>query len=135
MLLAIIICSCQTTAVSEDRRDLKGSLHGIWVLESIKTSRINTQANRRPMLEIYVNEMRVSGSDGCNRISGNLETLDEKNLKFGMMASTRRACQDMVLSDMFTKALSEISEYRMESLKLFLLNVDGQEILQFNKID
>ncbi len=133
-LLIVIISGCKTGDVSESRQNSR-LLHDIWVLESMQTSIINVDAERRPMLELYVDEMRVSGSDGCNRISGKIEMLDEKHLKFGMIASTRRACPDMTIPDIFTKALSEVRQYRRQGLKLFLMNSIGQEILQFKKVD
>jgi len=38
---------------------------------------------------------KVFGSDGCNRIAGTIEQIDERNLVFGAMMGTKMACPDM----------------------------------------
>ena len=115
--------------------DSKTLLNNAWELEGINGRQIDLGSQKKPMLAFNVDTMKVSGTDGCNRLSGGIEALDQQNLRFGMMASTRMMCPDMTVPDEFTKALSEVRRYKADSEKLILLDASGEKRLFFKKID
>lgn len=46
-------------------------------------------------LEFVLEDFRVSGSDGCNRIFGSWELKDDGSIELKQMASTMMFCQDV----------------------------------------
>ena len=112
-------------------------LHDIWALEEISNTKIEEidKFIRRPILELYVKEMRVVGNDGCNQFSGTIKELTNNSILFSTLMGTRMACKDMGISDKFNTAMSEVTAYKREGLKLILLDKEGVELLQFRKID
>jgi len=117
--------------------DIVSQLHDIWALEEIHNQKIEDLGKfaKRPQLEIFVKDMRVVGNDGCNQFSGSIKELNETGILFGPLMSTRMACPDMKVSDKFNSALSKVTNYKREGLKLLLLDKEGTELLQFQKID
>ena len=69
---------------------------------------------------------RVSGSSGCNRISGGY-SLDGAALSFGPLAGTRRACAPalMELEQRFLTALAAATGYVIDREMLTLAGPDG----------
>ena len=86
---------------------LDSRLHNIWVVEEMDGQKIKSADfnNGAPTLELYSEEGRVSGHDGCNRLFGKIEN-QQGELKFSAMGSTRMACPKMELSDQFMKLIS-----------------------------
>ena len=125
--------------ILQKKQDKRLVLNDIWVLEKLKGKTINRGSDndqlKRPQLEIHVGEMKYTGTDGCNNIFGGIIELNEKTLRFGMGAGTRTMCQDMEVPDEFNRTLPEVSSYEVKDLKLHLLDADGNELMQFQKID
>jgi heat shock protein HslJ len=70
---------------------------------------------------------RLSGSGGCNRITGTYR-VDGDRLTFGPIASTRMACPEaMDQEQAFLKALAGVTSYRSSGGTLDLL--DGSNVL------
>lgn len=141
ILTSLILSACagSNQLGPADDRDKGLVLHDIWVLEKLKGKNIKQDVNndqfKRPLLEIHVGEMKYSGTDGCNNIFGGIIELNEQTLRFGIGAGTRMMCQDMEVPDEFNRTLPEVSSYEVEDLKLHLLDADGNEVMQFQKID
>jgi heat shock protein HslJ len=74
--------------------------------------------------------MRVTGSDGCNRIVGGY-TSDASNLQFGPLAGTRMACIGLNgRDDAFNRALAQVTGWRVRGRTLELLG-QGAPVLRF----
>ncbi|MFT5915082.1 MAG: heat shock protein HslJ [Flammeovirgaceae bacterium] len=119
----------------EKNRDNKFGLHDIWALEAIDAEEVDRSVGNLPDLEINLTENRVMGSDGCNRFVGKLEMADGKNVKFGNLAGTRKACKDMARPNSFNQAMMKVASYKVENLKLHLYNKSKKEVLRFRKVD
>jgi len=119
--------------------DARLRINDIWMLESIKNKKIEfEQDNARKKLaqiEFSVAEMRVTGNDGCNNFFGGIKTLTEDAITFTPFGSTKMACMDTDLPDQFNKALFQVSKYKIENLRLHLLNEGNETMLSFKKID
>ncbi|MDP9601924.1 META domain-containing protein [Variovorax sp. NFACC27] len=78
---------------------------------------------------------RVSGSGGCNRISGTF-TRTGVALKIGQMASTRMACTDPARGAneaQFISALQSATSYRLAGpTRLALLDASGRTVALLN---
>lgn len=125
--------------VLEKKADERFAIHDIWALESIEgvliPKPIENTGLKTPILEINVTEMKVMGSDGCNRITGEIATLDGEKLEFGNMATTKRLCSNMDIANKFNETLLTVRKFKKEGLKLILLNESGNEVLSFEKVD
>lgn len=111
-------------------------LHDIWVLEKVNGTKVEMKSYSRglPQLEIFLAEQRIGGHDGCNRIMGSIETRAD-TLRFGTLASTMMACQQMKASDDFRQLLDQKHfQFLIKSNKLILNAADGSRLI-FKKID
>lgn len=86
---------------------------------------------RDPQLQFDRRNGRVSGSGGCNRVSGTFERSGSV-LKMTQLASTRMACTDPALSNkeaQFFAALQATASYRLQGpTRLALLDAGGRTI-------
>ncbi|MDN3492525.1 DUF4377 domain-containing protein [Winogradskyella bathintestinalis] len=120
--------------VLEKIQDPKLAIHDIWSTTHINGKAITDQLIA-PSLEINTTEMRVMGNNGCNNYNGSITSLDSISIKFGAIATTRKMCPDMTVSDRFDNALRNSVSYKKDGLNLLLLNNSGEEILRFKKVD
>ncbi|WP_299707215.1 copper resistance protein NlpE N-terminal domain-containing protein [uncultured Pontibacter sp.] len=118
-----------TVTVLKDDMEYKGCgmylrdsrLNGTWNLVELQGKIINQKDFERnqPSLIIDLAEGRVSGSAGCNRITGTLEPIGDR-INFGPIAATKMACPQMEVENQFLKVLSDgelryrVSEERLE---------------------
>ncbi|MFD2112255.1 META domain-containing protein [Thiorhodococcus fuscus] len=75
---------------------------------------------------------QMSGSTGCNQISGAYRN-DSANLAFDMgMATTRKACSKplMLQERHVLAALSLVAAYRIEGDRLLMLDTEGNQVLE-----
>ena len=80
---------------------------------------------RRPGLVLDLEESRVTGSGGVNRIMGTF-ALAEDELRFGPLATTMMAGPDeaMARERAFLDALATVTSFRLEGTSLTLLADD-----------
>ncbi|WP_036129404.1 META domain-containing protein [Marinobacter nitratireducens] len=111
-------------------------LHDIWVLETMNGKELELRSERqRPRMEINLQEMKVSGFNGCNNYLGPIEDVGFGDIEFGPVAVTRRFCTDMVVPDRFNKNLSSVESYSLQELKLTFYDGEGNELFSFQKTD
>ena len=112
-------------------------LQDIWVLTEFggRTIPVSGSRNELPRLEISLTEGRVTGTTGCNRLSGPVRA-DTRQIQFGPLATTRMACPGEVgrFEGDFLEALSQPLTYRVAEGKLTLLH-DSKPIMTFKKVD
>ena len=112
------------TSEKQNSVNAKLRLNDIWALESIQEETlVLADGDRRPQLEIQLQDMRVMGNDGCNSYFASIKYLDDKKITFGPMGSTRMFCHPMVLPDRFNQQMNKVSGYLLKNLKLRLLVV------------
>ncbi len=122
--------------ILEKKKDKRLNVSDIWVLETLNGKNISIDSFRTlPQIELNIAEMRISGSDGCNNITGSISKMDNEILEFGMLSQTQMACPDMKTPMEFSKTLTETKSYKKVKTQLILLNKSGEEILVFKKVD
>jgi heat shock protein HslJ len=125
--------------VTEKNRDNKLQLNDIWALETIDGETIDLKnlsgRQERPVLEIHLNKMRISGNDGCNAMFGTIAKLDEKRISFTHLGGTLMACPNMELPDKYNNALGKTKTYKRNGLNLYFYDSEGNEVLRFKKVD
>jgi heat shock protein HslJ len=111
-------------------------VHDIWALFSIKGEGYNNNMSQNhPVLELNVSEKRYFGNDGCNTITGSIETLTQTNLKFGAFSGTKMMCRDMKISQEMSALLPCVTSYELNGLFLILRDKKQQELFIFKKVD
>jgi heat shock protein HslJ len=74
---------------------------------------------------------RVSGSGGCNRLTG-IYKLDGNQLKFGQMAGTMMDCPEgMDTEQAFLTSLGQVTTWKITGQSLELFDSDGKVLAQF----
>ena len=111
-------------------------LNDIWVLTTFNQQPLNRYdfAKGLPVVEFHLTDNRVSGSTGCNRMTGGFEARG-RMITFGQMATTRMACPNMAFEQDFLTALAgKKLTYTVGEGHLLL--TDGEDIvMEFKKTD
>ena len=119
-----------------ERKDAIAKLEGKWILEEIKGENIELDANQ-PELSFDLNEKRVFGSAGCNRINGKFEVKENvtRSISFPNMAATRMFCDKMELEGKVLEALSSVSSFYVLPSEMYLVfsDAEGNEVLKYKK--
>jgi heat shock protein HslJ len=87
---------------------------------------IPTEVSRRPWLRFATDSGRVTGSGGCNRLTGPFTT-DRTAIRFGAIVSTKMACADQALTRQeqdFFSVLNSANRFDVEGDTLLLLRGD-----------
>jgi heat shock protein HslJ len=125
--------------IIEKNQDVRLRINDIWVLEVIEGESIQQKETNSkqqiPQIEFNVSEMKVIGNDGCNNFFGSIKKLDEKDLVLGPVAGTRMFCTDTDIPDKFNAAISRVAKYKIDNMKLVLIDNLGNELLLFKKVD
>lgn len=102
-----------------------------WQLVQLGAEAVYSGADQRaPSLQLLA-EDRVVGFSGCNRMTGSYE-LDEQEIGFGAVATTRMACPgSAVLEQTFLAALAETKRWNILGRRLELYSEDGTLLARF----
>lgn len=107
-----------------------GSAVGKWLAEDIRGGGVIDRL--QSVLEIAA-DGKVTGSGGCNRISGQAK-LEGERLSFGRLATTQMACTPAAMDQehKFLDALEHARSFKFHPLerKLFLLDANGQMLMR-----
>lgn len=115
---------------------MASAIAGSWRLATISESSAPT-----PMVPPQIPELtadftggRITGSGGCNRFMGDYKT-KANQLSIGVLASTRKACEQAVMTQEFKylKALQGAQRYEVEDqgLQIFYKTAEESGVLRF----
>jgi len=98
-----------------------------WKLASLgDTAVASASQQQEPHLVFNSENHHVSGSGGCNRLTGSYE-INGDQLSLGEMASTMMAClKGMDTEQAFLKALSQVKTWKITGQHLELFDIDGK---------
>ena len=109
--------------------DLRGTYWKLVRLGDMPVQTVEQQAE--PHLIFAVDQLRLSGNSGCNRIMGGFELNGDK-LHFSQMAGTMMACMNsMELEQQFLQTLTEVERYRIQDNHLEMFDASGKRIAEF----
>lgn len=92
------------------------------------------KGQREPHLVLKADELRVSGSGGCNNVMGGFE-LEGESLRFIQMASTMMACPEgMEQEGRFLKTLESVARFRIAGDALTLFDAKGRAAAKFRAV-
>jgi putative lipoprotein len=98
-----------------------------WTLAELGGSAVESGPGESiPFLDFDLEELRVSGSGGCNRVTGSFETAGAA-MRFGPLATTLMACPEPVMQReaVFLAALAKTTGIVLEGGRLTLLGDEG----------
>jgi heat shock protein HslJ len=112
-----------------------GTLEGaIWRLESYKAKGEDRQPISSRDTTLRLEEGRISGSSGCNRLMGSYD-LHGEQLSIEVGGMTMMACiEGMEQEQAVTKALGEVAGYELRGDRLVLLGADSNPVLVYAKL-
>jgi copper homeostasis protein (lipoprotein) len=84
---------------------------------------------------IFANyQPRISGSGGCNRLTGSFER-DGDKLRLGRMAGSMMACPTgMEQEQRFLQSIEKVERYRIAGSHLEMLDATGAVIARFEAV-
>lgn len=135
-LLACLQNPGEKTSITSEKEDkpVETNLSGTnWLVEDVAGRGVveNSQATIR-----FDEGGRVSGSTGCNLFNGAV-TIKANTIKFGQMATTRRACLPSLMDQelRFLKALDEVGSFAMgQDGLLHLYGPNSEQLFRLSRI-
>lgn len=108
---------------------LRGTL---WKLVRLGEAPVEVSAGQaEPQLLFASDARQVSGSGGCNRITGSF-TLEGDRMRLGPLAGTMMACANgMEQEQRFLTALNHVERYRLSGQQLEFLDGSGSVLARF----
>ncbi len=105
-----------------------------WQLSAIDGKTVTiTETERLPELNFIPGQANtVSGTTGCNRLTGNFQVLANNAIKFSPMATTKMACMDENLETPFLEALAKVNKFFFNDRGLLLLLENDKVVLEFS---
>jgi copper homeostasis protein (lipoprotein) len=102
-----------------------------WKLVRLGEAPVQVSAGQdAPHLVFASDTLQVSGSGGCNRITGSF-TLEGDQMRLGPLAGTMMACANgMEQEQRFLKSLNRVERYRISGQQLELLDASGAVLVR-----
>ncbi len=111
---------------------LRGTLWKLQALQDSSSPTLIEPPGRPPELLLAVDQERVSGTGGCNRLIGGFRLAAEE-LSFSSLASTKMAClpEVMAFERRYSEALAKVRRWSIDKRNLLLQDVAGRTLLLF----
>lgn len=94
-----------------------------WNVTEIQGKQVSTSSEKQPYLLFFPGQVsKVSGSTGCNRLTGSFELTGVNFIKFSPLATTKMACIGDNVESMFLDALSKVNNWSIVNNQLSLNN-------------
>lgn len=121
---AVMLSSCGTTGKSVD-------ISGEWNVVSVEGQKVTGN----PYMGFDMQEGRLYGNAGCNRIMGGVEldSINPGKIGFTGVASTRMMCPDMETEQKVLEALNEVAGYQASATGVELTDKDGKVLISLEK--
>jgi len=133
LLVLPAVAGCHRTPLT-DTTSPDIILNDIWVLETLHGEPVgnNDFGRERPRLEFNRESMRVTGTTGCNSLTGKY-TARKDVISFGAMITTKMACEGTGEAT-FLKTLESVNRFSIRDLKLYLAEGNTVKAV-FRKVD
>jgi heat shock protein HslJ len=103
-----------------------------WKLLSLRSVPVEVaERQQEPHFILHPTDKRVSGSGGCNRMTGSYLLAGDR-LTFSPLAGTRMACpQGMEQEGRYLAALGTVARWRVEGQRMKLFDERGDVVAEF----
>ena len=128
LLMRMVAATATSPPAAAGGRSLEGTY---WRAIELAGKPTPAQDPKREAHLLFQPGGRVSGSDGCNRITAGYQRQDDA-LTFGQIAGTRMACADSAeIEGAFQAALKGTARFRIAGDRLELLDGSGARVAAF----
>lgn len=109
----VLVSSCRSSRVAKATWN---DLNGTWSVVELNGQE-QDPAKTRQQLVLDMEQKRLSGHAGCNRMMGSVEYSEAQKgiIKFPQVATTRMACPDMEGEQALLKALDKVVRFESQS--------------------
>ncbi|HEY6194339.1 MAG TPA: META domain-containing protein [Candidatus Eisenbacteria bacterium] len=90
------------------------------------------EGQHEPWIQLDPRQKHVTGSGGCNRITGSYQSADS-TLRFGPLNTTKMACPTMQTETKFLRALAATRRYRISGSMLELMDARGEPLARLEE--
>ncbi|MBS3805205.1 MAG: META domain-containing protein [Oleiphilaceae bacterium] len=105
-----------------------------WRLTLLGSEGVQRVPNQREPHLVFREDGRVTGSDGCNALTGGYRA-DDSKMEFSRLATTRKACPEgMEQAKQFLDTLGAVRSYRVIGQHLELLDAPAKLQLRFEMV-
>ena len=129
----LFVVGCTSTpSADQQTKNLTLLQNKNWVLTYIGATEFNADPNARNSPSIqFGSDLRVSGSDGCNRLMGQY-AIKGQHITLGQLGATNMYCKNsMQLASEYTEALNKVKGYQVYNKTLKLLDQYGNRVLEY----
>ncbi|WP_415374841.1 META domain-containing protein [Patiriisocius sp. Uisw_017] len=136
-LLSLSSCNSSKNS-NQNNSSPNNNLHDMWAVRELYGTPIKILETKTPKqitLEIFVNELKILGNDGCNNFFGTIDELNAEKISFRDIGSTKKLCPNRGTPNSFNKAMKEITVYELKNTNLYFRNSAGVVIMQLFKVD
>ena len=121
---AVLLSSCGTASKSVD-------ISGEWNVVSVE----GKEVTGNPYIGFDMENGRLYGSAGCNRIMGGVEidSVNPGHIGLTNIGATRMMCPDMETEQKVLEALNEVAGYKASATGVELTDKDGKVLMSLEK--
>lgn len=87
--------------------------------------------NGRPHIEFHPDDLKISAAGDCNRFTGSYHLRSADRITFTGIASTRMACESMVMDRELSGVFESAEHFSIESDTLSVMNGEGSTLARF----
>ena len=130
----IILCTGVFAACGSSKKAMQVvALDGEWNIIAVNGDKIESATS--PYLGFDMDENRLYGNAGCNRMTGSFEvdTLNPGKIHFGTIGTTRMMCPDMDVESRVLEALNTVKSYAETESGIELADAEGNAVLTLEK--
>ena len=130
----IILCTGVFAACGSSKKAMQVvALDGEWNIIAVNGDKIESATS--PYLGFDMDENRLYGNAGCNRMTGSFEvdTLNPGKIHFGTIGTTRMMCPDMETEQKVLAALEKVTACSGDKTSLSLNDAEGKTVMMLEK--
>lgn len=126
--LILSVMGCQTTKPGESFGGGSEKLYAHrWTLTESDGQPVTPSGDKNDAHLLFFTPNKVSGSTGCNRLTGTFELSGGNKIRFSPLATTRMMCPNADAESRFVKAMGTVDTYGVTDMTLLLSN--GQTVV------
>jgi len=109
-------------------KEEKQSVVGKWQVKSMAQNKEEIPANAHILLNTKFNS--IAGNDGCNQLAGKIIKLNEKEISFSPLRTTKKMCRNTAkFSRTFITTLGQVTQFSIADNSMSLMNSSGETVL------
>lgn len=133
-LLALSFIACSSTSIQKDVKPTKPNVslqNTYW--KAISLYDIEVKTSKKEAHIMFEKNGSINGNLGCNNFFGNFK-IENENISFEKVASTKMMCRDMKTEANFSKILHNTKRYEINGETLSFFDDENKKISTFTMV-